>query len=182
LIEGTSLGALWARLVPVVGPLFVMDYAMRGRAMRLYLLFTLFVAASIGSGEIPVFGADETVLKPRVPIDQIEEARTWTNPLPATEENIEKGKKLFHGKAFCMTCHGKDGKGLGGDIEPGTLKGPLPRNFTDKEWQAARTDGELFWILKNGSKGTAMAPFVPLVLTEEEAWQVLRYVRSFGQQ
>jgi hypothetical protein len=24
-----------------------------------------------------------------------------------------------------------------------------------------------------------MAPFVPLVLTEEEAWQVVRYVRSF---
>jgi hypothetical protein len=26
-----------------------------------------------------------------------------------------------------------------------------------------------------------MASFIPLVLTEEEAWQVLRYVRSFGQ-
>ena len=148
--------------------------------MRLYFLITVFVSALIGSGEVPVFGADEAVLKPRVPIDQIEEARTWTNPLPATEENIEKGKKLFLGKAFCMTCHGKDGKGLGADIEPGTLKGPLPRDFTDRDWQAARTDGELFWILKNGSKGTAMAPFVPLVLTEEEAWQVLRYVRSFG--
>ena len=150
--------------------------------MRLYLLFTVFVSALIGSGEVPVFGADEAVLKPRVPIDQIEGARTWTNPLPATEENIEKGKKLFHGKAFCMTCHGKDGKGLlGSDIDPGSLKGPLPRDFTDRDWQAARTDGELFWILKNGSKGTAMAPFIPLVLTEEEAWQVLRYVRSFGQ-
>ena len=149
--------------------------------MRLCLLFMACVAASLGSWEIPVFGADEAVLTPRVPIDQVEEARTWTNPLPATEETIEKGKRLFQGKAFCMTCHGKDGTGLGADIEPGTVKGPLPRNFTDKKWQAARTDGELFWILKNGSKGTAMAPFVPLVLTEEEAWQVLRYVRSFGQ-
>jgi hypothetical protein len=26
-----------------------------------------------------------------------------------------------------------------------------------------------------------MAPFIPLILTEEEAWQVLLYVRSFGQ-
>ena len=148
--------------------------------MHRYLLFTVCVVAALGSWGIPVFGADEAVLKPRVPIDKIEEARTWMNPFPATEENIEKGKGLFHGKAFCATCHGKDGKGFGGDIEPGSLKGPLPRNFTDKEWQAARTDGELFWILKNGSKGTAMAPFIPLVLTEEEAWQVLRYVRSFG--
>jgi mono/diheme cytochrome c family protein len=138
------------------------------------------IVAAIGLPNISVLGADEAVLRPRVPLDQIEEARTWTNPLPSTDETIEKGKRLFHGKAFCVTCHGKDGKGLGGDIEPGTLKGPLPRNFTDKEWQAARTDGELFWILKNGSKGTAMAPFVPLILTEEEAWQVLRYVRSFA--
>lgn len=148
--------------------------------MHRHLLFTVCVVAVLGTWSVPSFGVDEAVLKPRVPFDQIEEARSWTNPLPATEENIEKGRKLFHGKAFCMTCHGKDGAGLGGDIEPGILKGPLPRNFTDKDWQAARTDGELFWILKNGSKGTAMASFIPLVLTEEEAWQVLRYVRSFA--
>ena len=144
-----------------------------------YLPIMVLVAA-VGLPSSPVFGADEAILKPRVPIGQIEEARTWINPLPATEETIEKGKKLFRGKAFCVTCHGKDGKGFGGDIEPGMLKGPLPRNFTDKEWQSARTDGELLWILKNGSKGTAMAPFIPLILTEEEAWQVLRYVRSFA--
>ena len=144
------------------------------------LLFAVVAVATFGSWAASVFGADEAVLRPRVPIDQIEEARTWTNPLPATKATIEKGKNLFHGKAFCVTCHGKDGKGFGADIEPGIVKGPLPRNFTDKEWQAARTDGELFWILKNGSKGTAMAPFIPLILTEEEAWQVLRYVRSFA--
>ena len=153
--------------------------AIQRRAMLPYLVFAVVVAV-LESSVLSVFGADEAVLKPRVPIEQIEEARSRTNPVPATEETIEKGKKLFQGKAFCVTCHGRDGKGLGGDIEPGTLKGPLPRNFTDKEWQAARTDGELFWILKNGSKGTAMASFIPLILTEEEAWQVLHYVRSFA--
>ncbi|MEP6957348.1 MAG: cytochrome c [Nitrospirota bacterium] len=127
------------------------------------------------------WAADPAVLRPRVPPDQIEAARAVTNPIPASDEMIAKGKALFEGRAFCKACHGADGKGLGAGIEPGSLKGPLPRNFTDKRWQAARTDGELFWILKNGSKGTAMAPFIPLVLTEEEAWQVLRYVRSFGQ-
>ena len=123
------------------------------------------------------FAADQAVLKARVPADQIEEARTWANPFPSTPENIEKGQKIFHSKAFCVTCHGRDGKGLGNI--PG-LRGKLPRNFTDKTWQAARTDGELFWILKNGSPGTDMASFIPLVLTEEEAWHVLLYVRSFG--
>jgi mono/diheme cytochrome c family protein len=146
-----------------------------------FLTIPRITTAVFASWTVSVWGADEAILKPRVPSDQLREARTWTNPLPTTEETIEKGKQLFHGKAFCITCHGKDGKGLGNDIEPSTLKGPLPRDFTDKDWQAARTEGELFWILKNGSKGTAMAPFIPLILTEEEAWQVLLYVRSFGQ-
>ncbi|MEK7237230.1 MAG: c-type cytochrome [Nitrospirota bacterium] len=126
------------------------------------------------------WGASQEILRPRVPRDQIEAARAVTNPFPPSDEMIANGKALFEGKAFCKACHGVDGKGLGGGIEPGSLKGPLPRNFTDKRWQAARTDGELFWILKNGSKGTAMASFIPLVLTEEEAWQILLYVRSFG--
>ncbi len=123
------------------------------------------------------YATDSEVLRPRVPADQIEEARTWTNPFPATDDNIEKGKALFHGKAFCLTCHGRDGRGLA-DVEG--LRGKLPRNFTDKVWQATRMDGELIWILKNGSPGTDMASFVPLVLTEEEAWHVVLYVRSFG--
>ncbi|OYT18154.1 MAG: cytochrome c [Nitrospira sp. UW-LDO-01] len=147
--------------------------------MGAYLLVA--VVSILGLPGLSAFGADEAILKPRVPVDQLQQVRTWKNPLPATDETIDKGKKLFEGKAFCTTCHGRDGKGLGADIEPGTLKGPLPRNFTDKDWQTARTDGELLWILKNGSKGTAMAPFIPLILTEEEAWQVLLYVRSFGQ-
>ncbi len=140
-------------------------------------LLSVALAALVSWFPGPSLGADEAVLRPRVPIDKIDEARTWKNPFEATPENIEKGRQIFHGKAFCVTCHGRDGKGLR-DIEG--LRGKLPRNFTDKAWQAARTDGELIWILKNGSPGTDMASFIPLVLTEEEAWQVLLYVRSFG--
>ena len=121
--------------------------------------------------------ANRDVLKPRVAQDQLTEVRSWSNPFLATPENFAEGKNIFHGKGFCVTCHGRDGKGLG--KIPG-LMGKLPRNCTDESWQAARTDGELFWIVKNGSPGTAMAPFIPLVLTEDEAWHVILYVRSFG--
>ena len=126
-----------------------------------------------------VSATEPEILRPRVPPDQLAAMREVTNPLQTTPEQVGKGKAIFHGKGFCAACHGRDGKGLGEGLE---LKGPLPRNFTDAEWQAARSDGELFWILKNGSQGTAMAPFIPLVLTEEEAWQVLLYVRSFAGQ
>ena len=121
--------------------------------------------------------ADSEVLRPRVPSDQLPRVRNLANPFSPTSEHMERGRALYHGKAFCVACHGKDGKGLGADLR---LTGPLPRNFTDRSWQAARTDGELLWILQNGSPGTDMAPFIPLVLSEEEAWQVLLYVRSFG--
>jgi hypothetical protein len=43
-------------------------------------------------------------------------------------------------------------------------------------------DGELLWILKNGSPGTAMVSFIPQVLSEDEAWHVILYVRSFGKE
>lgn len=138
-------------------------------------LVCLTVSAVLGSSL--TWGADPEVLRPRVPLDQIEAARSVINPLEPTPEQIEKGRILYNGKAFCVACHGREGKGLGTDLD---LKGPLPRNFTDLSWQAARADGELMWILRNGSPGTDMAPFIPLVLTEEEAWQVLLYVRAFS--
>jgi cytochrome c len=150
----------------------MMKNSMRGR------WFVPFVTMLVGVVSL-AWSADSEVLRPRVPIDQIESARAVTNPLTATPGVIEKGKLLFEGKAFCRACHGADGKGLGMDLDYSAFKGPLPRNFTDKMWQQTRTDGELFWILKNGSPGTDMAPFIPLVLTEEEAWEVLTYVRSF---
>jgi mono/diheme cytochrome c family protein len=121
--------------------------------------------------------ADLEVLRPRVPPDQLDAARALHNPFQPTPEAIAKGKAIFEGKGFCKACHGADGKGFPKDLD---LKGPLPRDFTDSQWQAVRTDGELFWILKNGSPGTDMAPFVPLVLTEEEAWHVILYVRSLN--
>ena len=151
--------------------------ANRGAVIR-GILRAVMIAAPVW-WSLQTFAADELVLRPRVPADQIEQARAQTNPLSTTPELVGQGKMLFHGKAFCVTCHGRDGKGLG-DI-PG-LVGKLPRDFTDKVWQKARTDGELLWILKNGSPGTDMASFIPLVLTEEEAWQVLLYVRSFAHQ
>jgi mono/diheme cytochrome c family protein len=147
---------------------------MKGIKIKLWIIYGF----CIGVFPLGSEAADPEVLKSRVPSDQIEEARTWKNPFPSTADNIEKGKSFFHGKAYCVTCHGKDGKGLGNI--PG-LVGKLPRNFTDKDWQAARMDGELLWILKNGSPGTAMVSFIPQTLSENEAWHVILYIRSFGE-
>lgn len=146
---------------------------MKGNKMALWAFYAFCLVLWPMESE----ASDPEVMKTRVPADQIEDARTWKNPFTSTKENIDNGEGIFRGKGFCVTCHGKDGKGLG-DI-PG-LRGKLPRDFTDKSWQAVRSDGELLWILKNGSSGTAMASFIPRVLTEDEAWYVILFVRSLG--
>jgi hypothetical protein len=63
---------------------------------------------------------------------------------------------------------------------PSSSRVPCRPTSPTKDWQAARTDGELLWVLKHGSPGTAMAPFVPSVLTEKEAWQIVYYLRSLA--
>ena len=146
---------------------------MIGKKIKLGLFYMLY----LGLWPLESEASAPEVLKSRVPAEQMEESIAWKNPFPSTPDNIKMGKVLFHGKAFCVTCHGKDGKGFGNI--PGLL-GKLPRNFTDKDWQAKRKDGELLWILKNGSVGTAMASFIPFVLNEEEAWHVILYVRFLG--
>jgi len=119
-------------------------------------------------------------LKPRVPPERLEEAQSFQNPFTPSADLIAKGKKIYEGKAYCSACHGLEGAGgtSGGRITPPGAEPPT--NFADAAWQGARTDGEIFWILKHGSHGTDMAPYMPLYISEEDAWAVVMYLRKFG--
>ncbi len=125
-----------------------------------------------------VFAAESDLSKRRVPEKKIKEIQKLENPFKASSENIAKGKTLYQTKATCFTCHGKEGRG-DGLAAPGL--DPSPRNFTNAGFHAMRSDGELFYVIKNGIPGTAMMPMVGSVITEEEAWLVLLYERSLGQ-
>ncbi len=120
--------------------------------------------------------AEKDVTVPRVPADQIAAAKEMKNPLQATPENIAKGKAIFEGKGTCFTCHGLSGKG---DGDAGKALDPSPRNFTNPQFHSLRTDGEMFWVIKNGSAGTGMISYNPAIITDEEAWQTILYERSF---
>ncbi|MBI5672928.1 MAG: cytochrome c [Nitrospirae bacterium] len=53
-------------------------------------------------------------------------------------------------------------------------------NFTNCKFHKKRNDGELLWVVKNGSPGTGMPALVKGgILTEEEAWTIIAYERSF---
>ncbi|MFI5303599.1 MAG: c-type cytochrome [Nitrospiria bacterium] len=120
--------------------------------------------------------AERDPLLPRVAKDLLPKVKEMKSPIPETKENIAKGKEIYDGKGTCYICHGKEGKG---DGTAALGLEPSPRNFTNPEFQAARSDGELYWIIKNGSPGTAMIPMIGSTIDEDEAWLVLMYERSF---
>ncbi|MBI5317586.1 MAG: cytochrome c [Nitrospirae bacterium] len=121
-------------------------------------------------------GEERDPLKARVPADQMADARAAKNPVASSPETLAKGKALYEGKGTCFNCHGKEGDGMG---EAGKILNPAPRNFTNCKFHKKRKDGELFWVIKNGSAGTGMVPLIPAAITEEEAWTIINYERAF---
>lgn len=100
-----------------------------------------------------------------------------TNPLKDSAEIVEKGKALYQSKAqpSCTMCHGVNGDGLG---NLGQGMKPAPRNFTCPKIMGSLPDGQLFWIIKKGSKNTGMPPFKNL--SDDEIWQLVHYIRQFS--
>lgn len=125
---------------------------------------------------VPNGAAERHMMQPRVPADKLAEARALRSPLLASQEIVEKGKALYHGKGTCFTCHGVDGDGKG---PAGAQLNPSPRNFQHHGFWRHRTEGEIFWVIKHGSPGTAMIGFGS-VLSDEEIWTLIQYERTFG--
>ena len=120
-------------------------------------------------------------LKPRVPAHLRGAVRNVHSPLyvssrVASPEIIVQGKRLYDGKGTCFNCHGWSGDG---DDPAAQMVDPGPRDFTNCQFHNQRADGELFWVIQHGSPDTDMVGMVPTPLTEEEAWKVLAYVRTF---
>jgi mono/diheme cytochrome c family protein len=93
------------------------------------------------------------------------------NPMKPTAESLAKGKKLYG--YDCAMCHGKDGDGKGdmaSDFKNVT-------DFTNPESLKNRTDGELFYITRNG-KGDNMPPEGDRA-KNDDIWNMVNYVRSF---
>jgi len=126
----------------------------------------------VGASVAGAFHPD--IYEPRVPPELLEELQDMDNPYPASPERIEAGRKIYFGKGLCVTCHSKNGKGV-------RLPGHSPRDFTELKWQELRTDGEMMWILRNGSPGTGMPVRVGKVISEEEGWNVIHFIRTFSQ-
>jgi len=138
---------------------------------RVVLFFGILILLTFSSTSTKAFHKD--IYYPRAPEALLEILQDIDNPFSPTRKNIEEGSKVYFGKGLCVKCHGVNGKGL-------EVPGHPPRNFTDPKWQDVRTDGEMMWVLKNGSPGTSMPIRVGKVISEEEAWKVILFIRTFA--
>lgn len=112
-----------------------------------------------GSGSYP-YGLSDTT-----------EADRLVNPLPATAEVLEAGRKYFN--TYCIVCHGAGGAGDGFIIPKFTQPPPL---FSDKvvNWP----DGRIYHTITLGQG--LMSSYASQLLPEQR-WAVIRYVRQLQQ-
>ena len=127
---------------------------------------------------VPSGGQGGTCVQPRQAIKVSDEFLTQTNPLPVSAGTIQAGRALFLKTAqpvACAMCHGEKGDGKG---VMGTALVPPPRNFTCGVMMNEIPDGQLYWVIKNGSPGTGMMSFAGL--PDEQVWQLVHYIRSLA--
>jgi mono/diheme cytochrome c family protein len=100
------------------------------------------------------------------------EAAKQPNPVKATPESLARAKKWW--TLDCAMCHGKDGDGKGETAKEMKL---AIVDFTDPATLKDRTDGEIFYTIKNGHQD--MPPEGQRIKTEEN-WDLVNYVRSLA--
>jgi len=80
-------------------------------------------------------------------------------------------------RTYCMQCHGMQGNGMGANIQDMSVQ---PRDHTDAKSMGARTDAELFKVIKEGglaiNKSALMPPW-DSTFTDNEINDLVKYLR-----
>jgi len=130
----------------------------------LVLLFSVLAAAQ--GGQAPPQAA--TPGPTTIPADAVHQV----NPVKPTAESIAQGKKYYG--YDCAMCHGDNGDGKGTVAVDEKLK---LKDYRDPVALQGMTDGELFYIIKNG-KG--QMPPEGDRLKSTELWNLVNYIRSLA--
>lgn len=86
---------------------------------------------------------------------------------------IEAGAKAFAQRG-CVTCHGAPGAEWAKFSE-----GLRPDAADLAKVAAARSPGEIFWVVKNGINMTGMPSFQRIGVSDDEIWRIAAFVKKF---
>jgi mono/diheme cytochrome c family protein len=129
-------------------------------------LFTFFAAGSAyAGGKCPQPRKTKSAPASAVKMDKTAKA------------DAAKGKLIYTKTAkpmACKMCHGAKGDGNG---KLGAALKPKPRDFTCAETMKGISAGQMFHVIKKGSKGTGMVAHGK-TLKDAQIWDVVKYVRS----
>jgi cytochrome c553 len=81
-------------------------------------------------------------------------------------------------KTYCWQCHGMQGDGMGINIPDMSVQ---PRDHTDSVKMSARSDDELFKVIKEGGRSIGKSLLMPAwegVLSDDEIQGLVRYLRK----
>lgn len=99
-------------------------------------------------------------------------AKSMTNPLPPSNENIQAG--LAHFADHCATCHANNGSG---DTDFGKGLYPKPPDMRTGHTQAM-SDGAIYYTIQNGIRLTGMPAFGEDPRDDDEGtWQLVHFIR-----
>lgn len=97
-----------------------------------------------------------------------------TNSFNGKADAADAGKVVY--QANCASCHGD--KGLG-DGPAGVNLNPKPADLTEPA--KVDTDGQILWHISEGAAAGTPGSAMPAwkgVLTEDQIWQVVTYLRT----
>jgi mono/diheme cytochrome c family protein len=98
--------------------------------------------------------------------------RGRANPLPATPQAVAEGRAHF--ADHCAICHANDGSG---DTEVGRGLYPKAPDMRRADTQSL-SDGELFYIIRNGVRFTGMPAWgSDDPASDEASWQLVHFIR-----
>lgn len=86
----------------------------------------------------------------------------------------ERGRRLY--LEHCALCHGERADGRG--VRREGLSSP-PRDFTDPAWRQRTSPRRVFYTIREGSAGTAMAAWKSL--DEGETWDLAAYLLAVSE-
>ena len=102
------------------------------------------------------------------------EAAKLKNPVAASPESVVAGEAIY--RRNCRGCHGKDATG-GPAKDAGVAEAS---NLVDTTWDHGSTDGEIYFVIRNGVKpDLVMEPWDDR-LSETDTWNVINFLRSIA--